>query len=81
MHKRTLTVVESTLVVMDTSDSSELPWVQTRENPTTEFYIIDLAQALEVGTTITVSMDYFGPLFNDMAGAFYTPYQEDGQTE
>ena len=59
----------------------EVAWITTEEAPDVEFFMVHLAELLEVGLDYSISMEFSRPLINTPDGVYYTSYVEDGVTE
>ncbi|XP_056008322.1 putative aminopeptidase-2 isoform X2 [Ostrea edulis] len=80
LHINKLTINESSVKVVAKVDGAVIPISSFKQDKDRQFFIILLRQPLQMGTNYSVSINFKGPLTDDLAGLYYSSYKRGDQT-
>ena len=78
-HTRLIELVDDSLVVE--RDDEVLSYLSITYDSTTEIVTVLLEESLSVGDVFTLTVEYSGPIRNDMGGMYYSYYWNPEETE
>lgn len=78
IHINKLTIIRPT-VKSQSGNQSGLKVVRTTEDNDRQFYIMFLSEKLRQGQTYVLSLEFEGPLKDDLAGLYYSSYKRNGK--